>query len=227
MGTRQYGLRIRWDGIHAHHRVGGRPLLVYARIHWLRNPSAHLRRHRLDDVRSADTDAFSNIHTTVILSKSQLAITRTLMSTTATALRALRGLLLAGAALLNLSAQSGNVAGTVTDSSLNGALVGARVEIEGRRLATATDDSGRYLLLGVPAGAAKLTVSYLGLEATTQEVQVTAGSTATLDFALNPAALSSSITVSAGSDLVGQARALNDQKNSQPVCSKCSTSLLW
>src|SRR5262249_46250928 len=72
----------------------------------------------------------------------------------------------------------------------------------------------RYLLLGVPAGKVTVTVSYLGLAPTMQEVTVETGSTANQDFVLAPPEVSSSLTVVAEPDLVGQARALNDQKNS-------------
>src|SRR5262249_4643670 len=110
--------------------------------------------------------------------------------------------------------QTGSVSGVATDSSLQGALVGARVSVEGQGIGATTDSSGRYLLLGVPAGKAKITVSYLGLESESKEVDVAAGKTAALDFALTPSAVSSSIVVKESPDLVGQERALNDQQNS-------------
>jgi TonB-dependent receptor len=113
-----------------------------------------------------------------------------------------------------LHAQTGNISGTVTEASGHAALVSAKVTVEGQELTTATGDSGRYLLLGVKPGAAKVTVSYLGMDALTQEVNVTAGATATLDLALSAERQHASVTVAADSDLVGQARALNDQKNS-------------
>jgi TonB-dependent receptor len=115
---------------------------------------------------------------------------------------------------LNLNAQTGNISGTVTDSSRQGSLVGALVKAEGQGRTTSTDAAGRYLMLAVPAGTVKVTVSYLGLESVTHEVTVQGGSTATLDFALAPAEVTTSLTVMSDSDLVGQARALNDQQNS-------------
>src|SRR5690349_23751606 len=80
------------------------------------------------------------------------------------------------ALMLALYAQTGNVSGTVTDSSHN-VLVGAQVQVEGVALNTSSDDSGRYKILGVPAGSVKVTVSYLGLNSSTSEVKVTAGTT--------------------------------------------------
>src|SRR5215813_9375735 len=80
--------------------------------------------------------------------------------------------------LLNLNAQTGNVSGSITDSSRSSALVGAQVSLSGERpLTTTTDASGHYLLLGVPAGTAKIVVRYIGLSEATKDVTVTAGST--------------------------------------------------
>src|SRR5262252_2110403 len=75
------------------------------------------------------------------------------------------------------SAQVGNISGTVTDVSGRGVLVGAQVQVEGQNRSVTTDDSGKYLILGAPAGKARITVSYLGLDPSTKEVSVSAGST--------------------------------------------------
>ena len=115
---------------------------------------------------------------------------------------------------VTLHAQSGNIAGTVTDSSRRGVLVGAQVQVEGQPFSTSTDESGKYLLLGVPAGNEKVTVLYLGLSPSTMEIPVLPGDTVTLDFALSPTGQLAEVTVTDNPDLVGQARALNDQKNS-------------
>src|SRR5262245_14967592 len=109
--------------------------------------------------------------------------------------------------------QNGNISGTVTDASGTAVLVGAQVQVEGPARKTVTDESGRFVLIGVPAGKAKVTVSYLGLEAMTREVTVTGGATATQNFSLANAKKVEEVTVTAP-DLAGQARALNDQKNS-------------
>jgi TonB-dependent receptor len=111
-----------------------------------------------------------------------------------------------------LHAESGNLAGTVIESLRKTLLVGAEVAVEGTPMKTATDDSGRFALLGVPAGKLKLTVSYLGMEPQTQEVTVAAGTTTPIDFELSPS-LKTSVTVVGEPLLEGQAKALNDQKN--------------
>ena len=61
---------------------------------------------------------------------------------------------------LSLQAQTGSIAGTVTESLRKTLLTGAEIAPwKALPLKTATGDSGRYTLLGVPAGKAKLTVS--------------------------------------------------------------------
>jgi hypothetical protein len=85
-----------------------------------------------------------------------------------------------------LQAQTGSIAGTVTESLRKTLLTGGEIAVEGSTLKTATGDSGRYTLLGVPAGKAKLTVSYLGLDPQSQGVTVTGGVTISLDFSLSP-----------------------------------------
>ncbi len=110
-------------------------------------------------------------------------------------------------------AQTGNIAGTVTDSARNLSLAGVSVKVEGQGIQSVTDESGRYLLQGVKAGNVKITASYLGFETLTQEVTVTANSTITWSPVLSIANQSYSVNVVAEPD-EGQARALNDQKNS-------------
>jgi Carboxypeptidase regulatory-like domain len=87
---------------------------------------------------------------------------------------------------VTLHAQSGNIAGTVTDSSRRGVLVGAQVQVVGQPFSTSTDESGKYLLLGVPAGNEKVTVLYLGLSPSTMEIPVLSGDTVTLDLRFPP-----------------------------------------
>src|ERR1700752_893745 len=82
---------------------------------------------------------------------------------------------------LHLQAQTGNISGTISDASRR-VLVGAQVQMEGRPLSTISDESGRYTLLGVSAGSAKVKVSYLGFESSSLDVAVTAGARAGLVF---------------------------------------------
>ena len=130
------------------------------------------------------------------------------------ALRHLSALVFCFALVFSAGAQTGNIAGTVKTLSQSTALPGAQIRVGGTNLTTTADDSGRFLILGTPAGKVSVTASYLGLADSTEEVEVKAGSTASLDFTLVPEVVRTTVTVSAEPVQVGQARALNDQKAS-------------
>ena len=113
-----------------------------------------------------------------------------------------------------VNAQTGNVSGTVTESVRKLTLTGVSVRVEGQGIQTVTDDSGRYLLQGIRAGTVKLSASYLGMQTATQEITVIGNSTITWDPILALSAQEYSVSISGDNDIVGQARALNDQKSS-------------
>ena len=84
---------------------------------------------------------------------------------------------------------SGTVTGTVTDAATSAALPSVQVYLVGSGLGALTNNSGRYLILNVPAGSYTLRAERLGF--TTQEFQinVTAGGSTTQDFAFQAEAL--------------------------------------
>lgn len=111
------------------------------------------------------------------------------------------------------NAQTGNVSGTVTESARNSILSGVLIRVEAQAIQTVSDASGKFLLQGVRPGKVTLKASYLGLETATQEIAVNANETVTWNPVLAIAAQTYSVNVTAeGGE--GQARALNDQKNS-------------
>jgi iron complex outermembrane receptor protein len=84
-----------------------------------------------------------------------------------------------------------------------------------------TDEAGAYVLTGVPAGPARLAISYLGFEGQTAAVAVTAGGTATRDFDLAPPGAPRAagdtiklgeFTVVADREMSAQAVAMNEQR---------------
>ena len=110
--------------------------------------------------------------------------------------KALRGALTGALAfaLLGLtapavSAQAGQITGTVTNAAGGGALSEVQVFLEGQDLGALTRADGRYLILNVPAGSYQLTAQRIGFGQVTQSVTVSAGGTATADFALETQAL--------------------------------------
>jgi TonB-linked SusC/RagA family outer membrane protein len=84
----------------------------------------------------------------------------------------------------------GQVTGRVVDRVTQQPLVGAQVYLEGTSFGGLTQDNGRYLIVNVPAGTYTLRVQMLGFHEGRQEnVRVTAGQSATVDFALGVTAL--------------------------------------
>ncbi len=89
---------------------------------------------------------------------------------------------------LALFAQSGTVAGRVTDQDGN-ALAGANVLVLGTNLGAATGVDGDYSMSSVPAGDYKVSATYIGYATESQDVSVLAGSVTEINFALRPSAI--------------------------------------
>jgi len=94
-------------------------------------------------------------------------------------------LLLTGTAL----AQQGEIAGEVTDSQTRELLSGVNVVLPELDRGVATDAEGRYLLEDVPAGEYDLVASFIGYQRNVRTVEVTAGETTVVNFALTPEAI--------------------------------------
>jgi len=82
--------------------------------------------------------------------------------------------------------QTGTIAGTVIDSTTAGPLPGVNVVIVDSRQGTTTDEEGNFQITGVEAGTYTLRATFVGYTEETQEVDVEAGETTTVDFALTP-----------------------------------------
>jgi TonB-dependent receptor len=123
------------------------------------------------------------------------------------------GLVLAGADLAAQSGETGVVTGVVRDAERGGALVGAAVRVEGTSVASASDRTGAFRLVGVPVGARQIAVSFLGRATTLVPVTVSAGQVASIAVTLpRSEAVNETVTVTAESIQEGQASALNQQK---------------
>ena len=80
--------------------------------------------------------------------------------------------------------QTGTVTGRVVDGTTSEVLVGAVVTLEGTRRGTTTGPDGTFTLTNVPTGPQFVTARLIGYGPQTQEVTVTGGLSATLEFAL-------------------------------------------
>jgi hypothetical protein len=58
----------------------------------------------------------------------------------------------------------GSLAGYVSNAQTGNLLEGARVDLPSLGLSSLTDNTGRYTLVGVPAGAHQLIATYTGLD---------------------------------------------------------------
>lgn len=121
----------------------------------------------------------------------------------------------------------GVVEGRVFNAATGNSLVNARVTVEGTTREAATDESGSYRLTGVPAGAARLSVSYVGMRAQSAAVNVPAGGTVQREFELTLTGNAAPSAKPAGGEMVkldafsvvadremsAQAVAMNEQRN--------------
>ncbi|MDQ7054922.1 MAG: TonB-dependent receptor [candidate division KSB1 bacterium] len=78
----------------------------------------------------------------------------------------------------------GTITGTVIDAATGEPLPAANVLIEGTNLGASTNAEGNYTIQNVPAGNYTLKTSFIGYKTESKTVQVTAGTTITVDFQL-------------------------------------------
>jgi iron complex outermembrane receptor protein len=110
------------------------------------------------------------------------------------------------------AASTAVITGTVTNKITGNGLEGATVEIAALGLRTLVDQTGRYLLPGVPPGQHQLRVSYTGLDSQSSPVNVGAGQRATRDFELTGSIyLMDAFTVAGEKE--GNAAAITAQRN--------------
>jgi TonB-linked SusC/RagA family outer membrane protein len=82
------------------------------------------------------------------------------------------------------TAQTGTIAGTVTEAASAETLPGANVQIVGTQRGASTDAQGAYRITGVQPGTYEVRASFIGYQSQTREVSVEAGETAQVTFAL-------------------------------------------
>lgn len=109
---------------------------------------------------------------------------------TLTALHAAVAVTVLCAAAASAGAQQsvGAVRGTVRHVASGTPLASVQIVIAGTRIGTMTKDDGSFVLLNAPAGQQRLQARLIGYAPTEKPVTVTAGGTATVDFALSPMA---------------------------------------
>lgn len=114
-------------------------------------------------------------------------------------------------------AQTGTLQGVITDENgipMPGATV-VIVELEGK--GTNTDVYGRFTLVGIPVGSYELQVRYIGYETVSRQVTISSGTNTPLSIELTQASTVGETIIVLGDGLRGQARALNQQRNSMNI----------
>ncbi|MDO8545007.1 MAG: TonB-dependent receptor [Opitutaceae bacterium] len=79
---------------------------------------------------------------------------------------------------------TGVITGSVSNSATRNLLEGARVEVPALGLSALSDNTGRFVLTGVPAGVHDVVVSYIGLDPTRAQLAIAAGQRTVRDFEL-------------------------------------------
>jgi TonB-dependent receptor len=100
---------------------------------------------------------------------------------------------------------------------------GASVSVVGNRLATVTDQRGRFRISAVPQGSQQLLVRFIGFADQTAAVTVTDGATVTQDVTMELEAFMGTVTVTGRPILEGQAAALSEQKNAPNIVNVVSS----
>lgn len=117
---------------------------------------------------------------------------------------------------------AGVIEGRVFNAATGAALGNARVLVEGTDRTAVAEADGSYRLTGVPAGAARVSVSYVGLQRQIEAVNVAAGSVAQRDFELTRSAAGETVqlsefTVVADREMSAQALAMNEQRHAPNI----------
>lgn len=106
--------------------------------------------------------------------------------------------------------ETGAVRGRVTDAASGEPVADARIAVEGTAFAATTRANGEYVLAAVPPSRHVVTARRVGYAMARQEVEVGAGETATLDFALRAAAVGLDAVVVTGAAAPVETRALGN-----------------
>jgi len=103
----------------------------------------------------------------------------------------------------SLAAQQATISGKVTDGGTTLPIAGARVQVTGTSAGAVSNAQGTYTIRTTTTGQVELRIVALGYASTSRSITLTAGQTATVDWALRavPFALEEIVTTAAGEQL--------------------------
>lgn len=112
-------------------------------------------------------------------------------------------------------AQKGIVSGKILDSEDKLALPGAIITIHEQKKYTISDHNGSFEFLNVSEGTFEMEVTYMGYASSVQTIVVSNGRNTVINFELGSGLELDEVII--GDALKGQAKALNQQKNSSTI----------
>lgn len=115
-----------------------------------------------------------------------------------------------------VAAETGTLTGSVSNTATSNLLQGAKIEIPQLGLNTLTDNTGRFVLTGLPAGQYDVTATYIGLDPARAQVTITAGQRAVRDFDLTTGIYTLQAFKVTG-EREGDAAAITAQRNADNV----------
>lgn len=116
-----------------------------------------------------------------------------------------------------ISAQgTGSIVGSVTDKANGEPMIGANLIINGTSLGAASDFDGKYKITNVSEGVHEMIVSYLGYQAQTLSVNVTANRSVEIDVEMVAEIIEGSVVVVDG-QAKSQLAAINEQLSSNKI----------
>ena len=121
-----------------------------------------------------------------------------------------------GAAGAHAQTSTGTVHGRVAEAASGRSLQGAIVRVIGTELVDYTDAEGRFSLSGIAEGEHRIVVEYVGLDASTQSITVGADRRELLLVSLEKSEVELAELRVLG-QIVGQARAINEQKTASGI----------
>lgn len=109
---------------------------------------------------------------------------------------------------------SGTISGRITSENTGESLPGATIKIEGENLFATSDIYGSYRITNIPPGEHTVTVSYIGYESKSADVLIEENRSVKINISL-PEAIVDIDEIVIRNVLLGQSRALNQQKQSE------------
>ena len=115
-----------------------------------------------------------------------------------------------------LFAQVGVVRGTVMDKNTEEPLVGANIIVKGTSIGAATDLEGKFIIRNIPVGSQTLTISYIGYNSVSIDVNIIENRSFEENFYLEYKTIEGeTVTITAQAE--GQLGAINQQFNSNTI----------